>query len=186
MVSFKWWKVLAVLISVAFLVFYWFLNIQNWQLFCHSTLCSIRSDFLASKLRLNSSLVFYSDIFPFLFCCRTSTVVLWTGFQNRWSNKYLSRWVCVVNNFMPHFDTSKNRQSLFCVFCVFACCRLEHSWAGQLELCCQACSCMLKQTVRGLTNEQTWTTLLEPSMINQQRCSCMIEQDRTCCRGMTK
>ena len=42
--------------------------------------------------------------------------------------------------------------------------QLEHGWAGQLEQCCwQACSCMLEQTVRGLMNEQTWTTLLEPS-----------------------
>ena len=37
-------------------------------------------------------------------------------------------------------------------------------WAGQLEQCCwQACSCMLEQTVHDLLNEQTWTTLLEPS-----------------------
>ena len=40
--------------------------------------------------------------------------------------------------------------------------QLEHGWAGQLEHdCWQACSCMLKQTVHGLMNEQTWTTLLE-------------------------
>ena len=44
--------------------------------------------------------------------------------------------------------------------------RLEHGWAGQLEQCCWqgcSCSCTLEQTVHVLMNEQTWTTLLEPS-----------------------
>ena len=42
--------------------------------------------------------------------------------------------------------------------------RLEHGWAGQLEHgCWQAFPRMLEQTVHGLLNEQTWTTLLEPS-----------------------